>query len=102
MNTGETRLSLAEFKSLSGVPSAVLVWLLTNNKLPCAIGSEGIEVLLTPAVLDALREALLIPWDALLGDELQLLTERIAGILCEALEEPLSRAVAIASRGKLG
>ncbi len=95
-------MSLAEFKTLSGVPDSILVWLLTHNKLPCQLDEHGIKVMLSPQLLKDLQKTLCLPWKELLKDDYSLFTERTARTILEELDPLLNQALDIACHRKQG
>ena len=102
MTKASARLSLKEFKELSGVPDTLLVWLLVHNKLPCESGPSGLQVVLSPQVLGDLQSALCVPWRELLAADYRLYVEKIARVISEELEPFFEEALAIASRRTQG
>jgi hypothetical protein len=98
----KARLSLQEFKNLTGLPDSLLVWLLMHNKVPCEVDAGGLQVIITPATLEEVEKSLCVPWKELLQHDYRVHAEQIAQAIVEEIEPFLLEAAEIASRTKQG
>ena len=87
-------LSLSEFKNLTQLTDAALVYLLEENRLDLQLGNDGtLQINVDSVDTTEIAQAIAQEYDSLLDDHKEILREKLATMLGEELDQLLDSAL---------